>query len=136
MGYRSFHMNMETKKQIFDRYKEEYFKAKSLKQGGKKTLTKILDTLCEVTGMARKSVIRKLNRIQKKDPTSEEGRGRSLYYTADVTAALKEIWDAGGEVCGELLHPIITEYAQGLAQLKAGSIYTYAVRGEDMLQTK
>jgi ABC-type transport system substrate-binding protein len=32
--------------------------------------------------------------------------------------------------------PIITEYAQGLAQLKAGNLYTYTVRGEDVLATK
>jgi peptide/nickel transport system substrate-binding protein len=32
--------------------------------------------------------------------------------------------------------PIITEYAQGVAQFKAGNIYTYAVRAEDLLQMK
>jgi peptide/nickel transport system substrate-binding protein len=32
--------------------------------------------------------------------------------------------------------PIITEYAQGLAQLKAGGIYFYLLRQEDILQTK
>lgn len=39
-----------------------------------------------------------------------DGRGRSLYYTADVNAALKDIWGASGELCGELLHPLIKEY--------------------------
>jgi peptide/nickel transport system substrate-binding protein len=32
--------------------------------------------------------------------------------------------------------PIITEYAQALAQLKAGRVYTYTLRQEDILQTK
>ena len=32
--------------------------------------------------------------------------------------------------------PIISEYAQGLAQLKAGALYTYAVKGEDVLAMK
>jgi peptide/nickel transport system substrate-binding protein len=32
--------------------------------------------------------------------------------------------------------PIVGEYASALAQFKAGAIYSYAVRGEDMLDTK
>lgn len=103
-------MNMETKNQVFKRYKKEYFKAKSLEQGGRKTLTKILNTVCEVTGIWRKSAIRKFNHLQKKDPCSKETRGRPVYYTPDVTAALQEVWEAGGLVCGELLHPMVREY--------------------------
>ena len=33
-------------------------------------------------------------------------------------------------------YPIITEYAQGVAQLKAGNIFVYLLRQEDILQTK
>lgn len=110
MGYRSFHMKMETKNQIFKRYKKGYLKAKTLKNGGRKILTKILDTVCEVTGMERKSAIRKFCRIQTKDPCEEERRGKPLLYTPDATAALKEVWEAGGEMCGELTKPIIREY--------------------------
>lgn len=33
-----------------------------------------------------------------------------MYYTADVTAAFKEVWEASGSVCGELLHPVISDY--------------------------
>jgi ABC-type transport system substrate-binding protein len=32
--------------------------------------------------------------------------------------------------------PVITEYATGLAQLKAGGVYEYILRSEDILQTK
>lgn len=46
-------MNMETKKEIFERYKDEYFKAKALKRGGRREQTRILDTVCEVTGIHR-----------------------------------------------------------------------------------
>jgi len=102
-------MNMETKREVFTRYKRQYFKAKVLKPGGKKVLTAILNTVCEVTGVHRKAAIRKFSRLQMKRPSAET-RGRSLYYTPDVTAALRDIWEAGGEVCGELLHPIIQEY--------------------------
>jgi len=102
-------MNMETKKQIFKRYKDDYFKLKKT-VGGRKKLGEILDRVCDVTKMIRKSVIRKFNYIQIIDPCKEERRGRSLYYTSDVTCALKDIWEAGGEVCGELLQPMIKEY--------------------------
>lgn len=33
-----------------------------------------------------------------------------MIYTADCTAALKEVWDIGSESCGENLHPQINEY--------------------------
>ena len=103
-------MNMETKKQIFKRYKKEYLAAKTIKEGGRKILTRILGTVCEVTGMQRKSAIRKFNSLQTKDSSAEETRGKPLLYTPDVTVALKEVWEAGGEVCGELTKPIIREY--------------------------
>ena len=102
-------MNMETKKQIFERYKKEYFKAGARKNGGRKRQGEILDIVCEVAGMVRKAAIRKFRRLQTKDSRTEEKRGRSVYYTADVTVALKEVCDASNGLCGELLHPVIAE---------------------------
>ena len=110
-------MKMETKRELFARYKKEYYKAKTV-QGGRKTLTKIIDTVKSVTGMGRKSIIRVFNWLQVKEPYLEEKRGRSLYYTPDVTCALKDVWEAGGEVCGELLHPMIREYVSILERDK------------------
>ena len=105
-------MNMETKKQIFERYKKEYFKAGARKNGGRKRQGEILDIVCEVAGMVRKAAIRKFRRLQTKDSRTEEKRGRSVYYTADVTVALKEVFDASNGLCGELLHPVIAEYVE------------------------
>ena len=100
---------METKQAVFERYKEEYFKAR--KQPGKrKTLTSIIDTIISVTGLSRKAVIRTFHRLQMRDPAHSEVRGRHVYYTPDTTAALKDIWEVGSEVCGELLHPMVAEY--------------------------
>lgn len=110
MGYRSFHMKMETKEEIFKRYKEEYFKAKIKKKGGRKKCGEILDIVCDISQMHRKAVIRRFGILQTKDPLMEDGRGRDVYYTPDVTAALKDIWDACNGLCGELLHPLIKEY--------------------------
>lgn len=103
-------MTMETKNEIFDRYKAEYYKARTLKKGGRRRCGEILDIVCDVAKMTRKAACRKFTRLQTKDPCSEEKRGRSVYYTADVTAALKYVWDSSNGLCGELLHPVISDY--------------------------
>lgn len=103
-------MTMETKNEIFEEEKTAYFKAKAKKKGGRKEQAKILDRVCEVTKMHRKAAIRKFTSLQTKNPWREDRRGRRLYFTPDVTAALKDIWEASGEICGELLHPMIAEY--------------------------
>jgi hypothetical protein len=95
---------METKNNIFKEYLTRYLKGTVVEKG------KILDHVCFVTEMHRKAAIRKFGALQKRDPLKEEKRGRSVYYTSDVTAALREIWEAGNEVCGELLYPLIPEY--------------------------
>ena len=68
--------------------------------------------------MHRKAAVRKFKDMQVKDPCKVEGRGRAVYYTPDVTAALKEIWEDDDEVCGELLHPMISEYVRILIRDK------------------
>lgn len=110
MGYRVSIMTMETKNEIFERYKNEYYKARIQKSGGRKRCGEILNIVCDVSKMTRKAAIRKFRRLQNKDPNREEKRGRAVYYTPDVTAALKDVWDASNGLCGELLHPLISEY--------------------------
>jgi len=103
---------MDTKQQIFERYKKEYFEAGAEKHGGRKRQGEILNIVCDVAQMVRKAAIRKFRSLQTKDPCTEETRGRSVYYTADVTAALKDVFDASNGLCGELLHPVIAEYVE------------------------
>ena len=103
-------MTMETKTEVFERYKDEYFKAKALNSGGRKKQKEMLDIVCGVTHMHRKAAVRKFNSLQRKDPRATERRGRPTYYTTDVTVALKDVWDASNGLCGELLHPEIKEY--------------------------
>jgi hypothetical protein len=99
-------MTMKTKNEVFNEYSSQYWKADKREKG------EILLHICMVTKMNRKSAIRKFKSLQNKDPCKIEGRGRSMYYTPDVTAALKDIWNDGDEVCGELLHPMIAEYVE------------------------
>jgi hypothetical protein len=95
---------MATKIEIFEEQKARYF------MGGRDEQGKILDHVTAVTGMTRKGAIRKFGKLRKKGRASVERRGRDTVYGPDVTAALKDIWEAGNRVCGELLHPMIGEY--------------------------
>lgn len=99
-------MTTLTKNEIFDRYKSEYWKASVEKR------SEILNAVCEVTKVHRKSAIRKFRNLQTRNPFKEELRGREVYYTPDVTAALKETWEWASEICGELLHSCIAEHVE------------------------
>jgi hypothetical protein len=103
---------METKTDIFKEYLEEYLKATKEEKG------KILNHVCFVTKMHRKASVRKFRALQLRDPCKAEQRGRSEYYGPDVTSALKEVWEVGNEVCGELLFPSINEYIDVLVRDK------------------
>jgi len=105
MGYRG-RMTMKTKNDIFNEHKERYWKASREEKG------QILTHVCAVTKMHRKAAVRKFRALRNRQPFKTEGRGRSMYYTPDVTSALKDVWEDGDEVCGELLHPMITEYVE------------------------
>lgn len=105
-------MTMKTKNDIFKEHLAEYLKA------NKKAKGKILDHVCFVTKIHKKSAIRKFRRLQLQDPCQEEKRGRETFYTTDVVCALKELWEIGGRVCGELLHPQIKEYVNVLVRDK------------------
>ena len=98
-------MTMGTKKEVFRERLGEYLEASKRGKGS------ILDALQLITGVNRKAVIRALRREQMRDQMKPKKKpGPRVIYTADVTAALKEVWGAGNEVCGELLHPVIGEY--------------------------
>jgi hypothetical protein len=97
-------MNMATKKDIFQEKLKVYLKADKVGKGS------ILDAVVLVCGLRRKSVIRKFRTMQLRDKATGETRGRPRYYTPDVIAALKEVWEIASEACGENLHPMINEY--------------------------
>lgn len=103
---------MDTKNDIFQEHLRAYLEAEKQQKGA------ILKHVCFVTGMHRKAAIRKFRHLQMKRKGRQETRGRAEYYTADVTLALKTIWQAGGEVCGELLQPIVAEYVRILKRDK------------------
>lgn len=97
-------MTMNTKKEIFGIELQSYLKA------SKEEKRNILDTLVRQTGMHRKSIIRRFRREQVRRNGDMQKVGRKEYYGANVTVAIYDIWEATGELCGELVHPIIGDY--------------------------
>jgi hypothetical protein len=93
-----------TKKEVFGIELQQYLNANKEQKG------EILDTLERQTGMLRKSIIRRLRREQLRHAGDKRKVGPREYYGPDVTYALKEIWEACGELCGELTHPCISDY--------------------------
>ena len=101
-------MTMDTKNNIF----LEHLKTWLAAAGDKKKRGEIVSSICFVAGVHPKSVPRSFKRIQLRDSAHEEQRGRKTYYTPDVIAALKQVWEIGSESCGENLHSQIADYVK------------------------
>jgi hypothetical protein len=98
-------MTMGTKHEVIREFLERYLKTNKSGKGA------ILDHLEVVVGMERKSLVRRFRVLQTRNTKYwSDGRGRPVYYTQDVTLALKEIWKISEFLCGERLHPILSEY--------------------------
>jgi hypothetical protein len=124
---------MQTKREVFLEYLKEYLKANKERKG------RILDHVCFVAKMHRKAAIRKFRTLQLKDPYVKDQRGRNEYYGPDVTLALKDVWEIGNEVCGELLFPMINEYINILIRDKVwkhGDDPTFKLRAMKLATVK
>ena len=84
-------------------------------QSSKEGKGKLLDYICEITGMHRKAVTRRFNILQARDDQMPSRRGRETIYGPAVTCALKEIWELFNEICAKRLHPNLKEYVRVLA---------------------
>lgn len=90
--------------------KMEYAKAvakRYLKARTRKEKTKMLDEFCATAGYHRKAGIRKIRTINFRDPPIKKNREKGFSAMAD--ALLIQIWEAYGHICGERLHPFLTE---------------------------
>jgi hypothetical protein len=101
---------MATKREVIRNHLAHYLKVSRKKKGA------ILDRLSLTLGMKRKAVIQSLSRMRKRDPwkTPPQKRGRKETYGPAVIAALRTVWETAGEICGELLFPILSEYTETL----------------------
>ena len=84
--------------------------------GDRKKRCEMVREISQIAKIHKKSVPRSFRRVQMHDLCIPERRGRSIYYTADVSAALKELWEIAHEPCGELLHALIDEYVHILTR--------------------
>ena len=105
-------MNMATKQGIFEELLPEWLKARNDKQ----KRGDIIAHIRAVTKAHPKGIPRSFRRVQMRDPAARESRGRSVFFTPDARAALKTVWLAGDECCGENLHPMIGEYVDILVR--------------------
>lgn len=102
-------MNRAMKKTIIQEQLPKYLKA-SLPEK-----TVILDSVCRVSGMERKSAIRAFGREQKHSNWKTPPRlGRPKFYTAETEAALAFVWEQYEYPCAERLIGEIPEGANKL----------------------
>ena len=97
-------MTTTTKQEIFKEKLQEYLATNKAGKG------RILDAVCSITKMDRKSAIRRFRTLQLRPRSFQERRGRKTVYDHRTTAALKEVWEAANRICAERLHPVIPEY--------------------------
>jgi transposase InsO family protein len=99
--------------EVFARYKQEYWK------GDKTKKTAVLNTVCDTTGLHRKSAVRTFARIFAVKKFAVDGRGRPVKYGADVSAALFDVWQVGAQCCAELLKSEINTYIKACEEKDA-----------------
>jgi hypothetical protein len=97
---------MRTKHEVIEDALLQYLRA------SKQSKKEILDRLEKVTHMQRKSIIRRLGVLQRRKEGYDwhDHRGRPVYYTPDVMAAIHDVWSISHELCAERLHPVLDEY--------------------------
>ena len=103
-------MTTMTKHEVIKDALSQYLKV------GKKEKGEILDRLEATAHWHRKAIVRRLKVLQMRSVgwNWNDRRGRKVYYTADVTEALRFVWAVAHELCAERLHAIIGEYVKVL----------------------
>lgn len=126
---------MATQNAIYQELLPAWLKAKK----DKKKRGEIIRHVCAIADVHPKSVARSFRRIQMRTSGETEHRGRHAYYTPDVRAALKTVWFAADDCCGENLHPLIGEYIDILIRDKMwdhSSTATAKLRGMSVRTTR
>jgi hypothetical protein len=99
-------MTRRSKLELLEALRPKYGKA------GKKAKGRMLDEFCAATRYNRKYA---LQLLRHGPPRSKKGKpGRRPRYGRDVIAALVEVWQASGHICGQRLHPFLPELVEAL----------------------
>jgi hypothetical protein len=81
-------------------------------KAGRKEKGQILDEFVAATGYHRKWAV---GLLRQGPPPGRRGRGgRPRVYSAVVVGALRQVWEASGELCGKRLAPFLEEFVPAL----------------------
>jgi len=94
-------MDMRSREQYLKTFLGRYLRAR---KRGKSVL---LDEYCRNTGMARKSVLRKITGLLKGE--SLPRKRRPPVYGRPVRVALETLWEMFDRPCGQRLKPLVKE---------------------------
>lgn len=99
-------MTNKGKRELLKAVRPRYLKADKAQKG------RILDEFSAATGYHRKYAIRLL--VHGPPSLTTKKLGRRLTYGLDVIAALAEVWEISGHLCGKRLHPFLPELVEAL----------------------
>lgn len=99
-------MTRQAKRELLEALRPRYAKA------SKKAKGHLLDEFCAATKYNRKYAIQLLRHGPPRSKKAKPGRRRR--YGGDVIAALVEVWQASGHICGKRLQPFLPELVEAL----------------------
>ncbi len=99
-------MTKQGKQELLKAIRPRYRKA------NKRVKSRILDEFVAATGYNRKYAIHLLRNGPSRP--SQKKRGRRLIYGPDVIAALVQVWEACGHLCGKRLQPFMPDMVEAL----------------------
>lgn len=99
-------MTKQSKQELLKAVRPRYRKA------SKREKSRILDEFVAATGYNRKYAIHLLRNGPPRP--SQKKRGRRLIYGPDVVAALVQVWEACGHLCGKRLQPFLPDMVKAL----------------------
>lgn len=109
---------MKTKHEVLQAHLGQWLACK----GNKEKRGELTNQLSKALSIHKKSVGRAMKRLQLKESTTPEKRGRSVYYGKDVDAALFRIWEEMDYSCAENMHSSIKEYVKYFNNDKAWNV--------------
>lgn len=99
-------MTMATKHEVLQAHLKKWLACKS----NKEERGEMIKELSKSLKIHKKSIGRSMRRLQLKDGSESEKRGRSVYYGKDVDAALFKIWEEMEYPCAENIHSSFKNY--------------------------
>ncbi len=99
-------MTNQGKRELLKAVRPRYLKASKAQK------SRILDEFVAATGYHRKYAIHRL--LHGPPKRSKTKRGRRLTYGPDVVAALAQVWEVSGHLCGKRLYPFLPDLVEAL----------------------